>query len=116
MTKKLKLMPDYGCFPLWTADDNPDPADMSLSANTVSRLYKWAEEFDARLNWDDPASTPKPTEEESKAFEREGVELWKRLREELGAEYNVTYHSKRLRRELHDPAELEPENRLLIRV
>lgn len=116
---KLKLMAEYKSSCLWLYDetgdlyDEPEPADLPLSAETTARLQKWAAEFDAGLNWDDPGSTPKPTEEEAIAFEQEGLGLWQRLREEVGSDYVVTYHSTLLGRELHDPAELVDEHKSL---
>ncbi len=60
MPEKIKLMADYGCYPLWWADKyagDIDPATLSLSQETISRLEKWADVYDAKLNWDDPASS-----------------------------------------------------------
>ncbi len=55
------------------------------------RLIKWADAFDAILNWDDPASSGFASEAEEKAFEEEGEALWKLLQVELAGQYRVLY-------------------------
>ena len=62
MSKKIKLMADYGCDPLWWEEAEEvgdiDPATLSLSDDTISRLHKWAKAYDATLNWVDPYESP----------------------------------------------------------
>ncbi|GAA6623181.1 hypothetical protein [Scytonema sp. NUACC26] len=94
MSEKIKLMADYGCYPLWWASDKAgdiDPATLSLSQETIIRLEKWAEVYDAKLNWDDPASSGFPSFEVRDAFEEEGISLWKQLQQELAPNYEVVY-------------------------
>lgn len=61
-TKKIKLMPNYGCHPLWWAAGsgkagNIDPRTLPLKPETIARLEKWADVFDNLFNEDDPASS-----------------------------------------------------------
>ena len=110
MPKKIKLMADYGCYPLWWASKQAgdiDPATLSLSQETISRLEKWADVYDAKLNWDDPASSGFPTKEAKEAFELEGISLWKQLQQELAPNYEVVYFSDRLCKVVNHPNELE---------
>jgi hypothetical protein len=109
----IKLMADYGCWPLWHVGEpgNLDPATLPLQPPTVERLLAWAAAFDASLDWANPPATTfgSATEERAfwAAFEVEGIALWHRLRAELGPAYTVVYHSGRLGRVVADPAELE---------
>jgi hypothetical protein len=42
MLRKIKLMPDYQCFPLWDMEepDNLDPKDLPLNKDTIASLLK----------------------------------------------------------------------------
>lgn len=103
-------MADYGCDPLWWVDagiGNIDPTKLPLSEDRIKRLYKWAEVYNNTLNWDDPASSSLPNTEAEKAFEQEGINLWRQLQKELEPNYEVVYFSDRLRRVVNHPNELE---------
>ncbi|MDB9513960.1 hypothetical protein PN499_22425 [Kamptonema animale CS-326] len=111
MSKKIRLMADYGCDPLWWNEPDEvgdiDPAQFALHPETINRLYNWVQAYDARLNWDDPGNSPDLTQEKSEAFEAEGISLWKQLRQELSPHYEVLYFSDRLGKLLSHPSELE---------
>ncbi len=110
MAIKIKLMADYGCDPLWwvNADiGNIHPIKLPLSEDSIKLLDKWAEVYNNTLNWDDPASSSLPNIEAEKAFEKEGIDLWKQLQKELESNYEVVYFSERLRRVVNHPNELE---------
>ncbi len=109
MTKYLKLMPDYYCWPLWWAGGeigNVDPKTLPLRKETLIRLDQWADLYDSQLNMADPLSSNFFSESELAAFEREGVELWLQLREELSPEYEVWYFSQQLHHPVKHPREL----------
>ena len=112
MAIKIKLMADYGCDPLWWADadkvGNINPEKLPLCQETIRRLYKWAEVYNATLNWSDPTdSTGLSSPEADRAFEEEGINLWKQLQKELMPNYEVVYFSERLRKVVTSPSELE---------
>ncbi|KYC42210.1 hypothetical protein WA1_19695 [Scytonema hofmannii PCC 7110] len=111
MAEKIKLMADYGCYPLWWVDSEKvgdiDPATLPLSQETISRLEKWAEVYDAKLNWDDPASSSFLSNDAKDAFEEEGISLWKQLQKELASTYEVIYFSEKLRKVIIHWSELE---------
>ncbi|MCG5258654.1 hypothetical protein EM868_22520 [Cupriavidus gilardii] len=94
--KKIKLMADYYCFPLWEASPgevgNIDPADLPISPQLRIRLLKWAEKLDKTLNMDYPPDSRFPSEAEERQFKREGFELADELRSELGPDYEVILH------------------------
>jgi hypothetical protein len=111
MAEKIKLMADYGCYPLWWASADKagdiDPQTLPLNQETISRLEKWAEIYDAKLNWEDPDSSGFPSLEAKAAFEAEGITLWKQLQKELAPNYEVVYFSEKLRKVVTHPTELE---------
>jgi hypothetical protein len=111
MAEKIKLMADYGCYPLWWASSGKagdiDPETMPLSEATISRLEKWADIYGAKLNWEDPNSSGFPNLEAQAAFETEGISLWKQLQKELAPNYEVIYFSEQLRKVVTDTSELE---------
>ncbi|PHJ58024.1 hypothetical protein VF14_20620 [Nostoc linckia z18] len=112
MAATIKLMADYGCYPLWWATSDRagdiDPETLLLSKETISRLEKWAEVYDAKLNWENPGdSVGFSSPEAEAAFEDEGISLWKQLQKELAPNYQVIYFSNRLRKVLTHPIELE---------
>jgi hypothetical protein len=81
--EKIKLMADYECYPLWWVNSDKagdiDPETLELSQETITRLEKWADIYDARLNWEDPANSRDLNPEEKAAFQVEGISLWKQL-------------------------------------
>lgn len=95
MARRIKLMPDYDCWPLWGMDSddigNIDPSDLPLSAETISRLTDWAAQFDSWLDRDDPAASPPVPPDDAARFERDGLALWSRLQDELGPGFAVYY-------------------------
>ncbi|MFB2877485.1 hypothetical protein [Floridanema aerugineum] len=112
MSIKIKLMADYGCDPLWWEDDdkvgNIDPTILNLSPDTIKRLDKWVEEYEAFLNLDEPNhSEVSVIYNAEEAFEQEGINLWKQLRKELAPNYEVLYFSESLRKIVSNPNELE---------
>ena len=98
MAKRIKLMADYDCWPLWGMEDdaigNIDPATLPLTPETLDRLSRWAETFDSWLDRADPANSPPVSQADLDAFEREGRDLWSRLGEELGDGFEIHYLSQ----------------------
>lgn len=90
---RLKVMPDYGCFPLWQ-DGSPtrdiDPSLLPLTPGLAADLLEWSDYFDSKLNWDDPASTHWTTQE-AVAFNAQGRLLTQKIADELGPNYQVRY-------------------------
>lgn len=110
MAEKIKLMADYGCYPLWWASSDKvgdiDPETIPLSEETISRLEKWADIYNATLNWQDPGNSPDLSPEEAAAFEQEGISLWKQLQKELAPNYEVIYFSEQLNQVVTNTNEL----------
>jgi len=93
--RKIKLMADYYCHPLWGVDidDMGDisPEDLPISSELRGNLNEWAKRFDAILNEDDPASSGFKSDEEEKKFIDDGYKLAEFLRNELGTDYEIVY-------------------------
>lgn len=85
----LKLMPEYGCWPIWTDtptedfDYNINPPTLGLSAELCAGLEAWAIEFDATLNQDYPPHSAFPSPEARSAFLARGQDLFAHLQREL---------------------------------
>lgn len=97
MTKTFKLMPDYGCSPLWASGGdvgNIALDSLTLRQATRAALRAWADAFDSTLNKDDPRHSGFRTKAEADAFDVEGRRLWGLLRREL-PDTKVVYFSVR---------------------
>lgn len=90
---KIKLMPDYHCYPLWGMDDdnwgNIRPSALPISKALAEDLMQWAAEYDATLNGDDPLNSSFSSAQEEWRFKDQGEKLLDRLRLELGNNYTV---------------------------
>lgn len=98
--KIVKLMPDYGCFPLWYYDDSNSfidnlPLDsdiINISDSLIERLNKWSIDYDHTLNQDYPPDSGFNTEKDLKNFLIEGLSLWDALITELPG-FKIIYFS-----------------------
>ena len=98
--KIVKLMPDYGCYPLWYYDDTncfidnlPLDSDiLNISDSLIERLYKWSIDYDNTLNQDYPPDSGFNTEKDLKYFLIEGLSLWNELISEL-PDFKIIYFS-----------------------
>ena len=100
MTKKIKLMLDYGCSPLWWYDSekvgNIDPKSLPLSPQMIQHLTDLAEKNDATLNWDNPSDSEEFTEAEIRKLDEELLLLTIKLQKELYPDYEIVYFSEKL--------------------
>ncbi|MEJ7137375.1 hypothetical protein [Amphibiibacter pelophylacis] len=91
--KIIKLMTDYGCFPLWHASGEEvgdiDPNDLPLSQEVRQLLADWARAFDQTLNHDYPPDSGFKSEADEVEFKQQATRLAEQLREELGPEFEV---------------------------
>jgi hypothetical protein len=94
-TKKIKLMADYQCYPLWDIEKvgNIDPNKLPISAVLKKHLNIWAECYDEILVIEEPRLSGFQNEMEALAFEAQGQFLWRLLQKELGDTYEVFYFS-----------------------
>ncbi|MBL8571626.1 MAG: hypothetical protein JNK84_21330 [Phreatobacter sp.] len=58
--RRIKLMADYGCHPVWSLDDeygsNIDPEALGLSPALATDLNAWVGRFEDALDWDNPGA------------------------------------------------------------
>jgi len=98
MKKAIKLMADYGCYPLWWVSSDAvgavDPAELPLKLEIMQQLKRWSLTYDATLNQDYPPDSGFASETDTQAFEQEGIRLWRQLVEELAPNYDVAYFSE----------------------
>jgi hypothetical protein len=91
--KTIKLMPDYGCFPLWkdSSDDigNINPDSLPISEALKAELLNWASEYDATLDHNNPSLSGFRSKNDERNFEVKGKNLHFLLQEELGESYFV---------------------------
>ncbi len=104
MRRRIKLMWDYHCWPLWESGGSQyalEPDSLPLSESTKDRLQKWAAIPDTKLaEHSDYPPDITWTADETQSFEAEGRELWRILQRELGVGFCVVYHSTTERRDL----------------
>ena len=90
----IKLMPDYGCFPLWEASPdavgNIDPNTLPISASLVSELDNWAAQYDATLDQENPLQSGFASIEEEHRFAEVGRGLCTKIQKELGRDFEVS--------------------------
>ena len=96
--KKIKLMPDYGCFPIWGMEDdnfgNIDPYSLPISKSLAEELLEWANKYDKTLNIEEPLNSGFENFEnieKENIFKYEGEKLFNKLKLELGDQYTVLY-------------------------
>ncbi len=85
-SKRIKLMADYGCDPLWAMDDELigpfSPQHLGVSMELENDLWAWSGAFDLSFDLDDPAKSRWP-EERYKQHIEEGLALARRIKGEL---------------------------------
>ncbi|MGS2618984.1 hypothetical protein ACVCAH_31315 [Micromonospora sp. LZ34] len=85
----IKVMDDYGCWPLWVRNERDqvyeprDPATLGLSASLVGRLAAWQHWAESMVNLADPHDSRAVSAAEEAAFAGEGRLLAARVAEEL---------------------------------
>jgi len=94
-TRKIKLMADYQCYPLWHVEEvgNIDPNKLPISTVLKKHLNSWAECYDETLVIEDPKLSGFKNDKEALAFEEQGQFLWQQLQKELGNKYEIFYFS-----------------------
>lgn len=97
--RRVKLMADYGAFPLWwlnrrSGGPTGDPDELPLSPELKTRLLAWAAVYDqlARTNYEWPSDHARAV------FVQQGRALLADLREELGGGYELWYFDESTRR------------------
>ncbi len=88
-SKKIKLMPDYFCWPLWQIEpkgNNPyalDDSDLPLSKQLIDDIRVWAQRYDAILNQEYPGWSRFKSQDDEIDFIETGWRLRDRVAQEL---------------------------------
>jgi hypothetical protein len=85
-SKRIKLMADYGTYPLWAMDEGLigdfAPQDLGVSAELTADLWAWANDFELSLNPDDPVDS-RWSDDRHKQHVADGLALARRIKHEL---------------------------------
>ncbi|MEL7329448.1 MAG: hypothetical protein AAGJ69_06355 [Cyanobacteria bacterium J06559_1] len=95
---KLRLAMEYGADPIWEifedGSDNLDHRNLPLSESLKHDLDIWSQCYLDTFDEDYPPDGGFASVAEEKAFEEEGLNLWKRLRQELDPDIQMEpYHT-----------------------
>ena len=92
-----RLLPDYECSPIWAGDGsdyrNLAPSEVSVSIGLQKALRDWAARYEQTYNRTDPLSSGFKSADDEQSFDKDGYQLWNRLKDELGSEHKVDYYS-----------------------
>ncbi|WYP27213.1 hypothetical protein NSQ54_03600 [Alkalihalobacillus sp. FSL W8-0930] len=90
--KALKVEADVGADPLWCkiCGFNLECTEFNLSTSLAEELGAWAELYGKWIDWDSDALIPNGIEMEDN-HNKAGVQLTKRLKEELSGLYTITF-------------------------
>lgn len=88
---KIKLMPEYECYPTWVENDgmfdNIDPKELPISLDLANRITKWSDDYEKTYDKEDPRESRFLSNLDKNSFIEEG----ERLREELITELKQNY-------------------------
>lgn len=95
----LKLMPEYGCSPLWISKDNDFYENIDIENNSFfisndlkNRIKGWAEKYEETLNQNYPPDSNFKNKIEEIVFTKEGLGIWEDLISQLKHSYKVCYY------------------------
>ena len=90
MNKYLKIMPEYGCSPLWVSDNNGTFNNLyirKIGLSLVNRIDVWNQLYQSTLNQEYPPESGFVNTIEMYNFEKEDIRIWKDL---LNVYFNIT--------------------------
>ncbi|MBB4017451.1 MULTISPECIES: hypothetical protein [Chelatococcus] len=98
--RKIKLMADYDCWPLWDLDEirNVNPETLPLSATLKAALEAWAASYSETLDRDNPVESGFSSKAAAIAFNKEGRRLRDQLKVELPS-FQIVYFDNELWRD-----------------
>lgn len=95
----IKLMAEYRSTGIFGVEPENLVGEISheflgISATLSHRIDGWIAIYDGWLNWEDPANSPKTSQEKIDEFNKEGRRLTFLLQHELKGKYRVIYQEK----------------------
>jgi hypothetical protein len=96
--KKIKIMPEYGCSPLWLYDSkiptkNLDVSELPISESLKNDIQIWANTFESTFDEAYPPDSGFSNDSDAEAFETSGIHIWENLLKEMSSYYKVSYYS-----------------------
>ena len=88
--QKLRFFFDYGGYCLWGNNGGLSYTSLSISENLLSEFDALNTEFATSINWDDPTLPSPWTKEDSANFISRANVAYEKLKDELGAEFEIT--------------------------
>ena len=91
-TDDLKIEGDVGADPIWcnTCGCNVDIEDLPVSVELAEELSGWAMKYGKWIDWDEDSLKDKGIEMEGE-FNKMGVALTERVKQEVGGNYKITF-------------------------
>ncbi|GEN89808.1 hypothetical protein [Oceanobacillus sojae] len=88
----LKIEGDMGADPFWCnrCGSNLDIKDFPISSQLEEELLSWAAKYGEWIDWDTDKLLPDGIEMEDK-FNRRGFALMKKVKQEMGSSYNISF-------------------------
>lgn len=97
--KTLKIMPEYGMYPIWITDsngqpfENISPDELNIAESARQKLENWDMMFQNTFIEKCPPDSGFDSPELEAIFEKEGVEIWSLIKKDLFSKMNVVYYS-----------------------
>ncbi|NJO72243.1 MAG: hypothetical protein HC825_12335 [Oscillatoriales cyanobacterium RM1_1_9] len=91
MKEQIRLMADIAPSALFMKGGMIEYDYVPLTKELIERIKEWNKIYCGWLDWSDPGNSPEPPLEEQESFDKEGIEIWKQLIDELGDNYEVVY-------------------------
>ena len=104
--KALRVLADYDSRALWLSSpptmENVDPADprLGLDPALVRELNRWADEYTATLNRDEPMASGFLTEAAEHEFVARGRRLAEAVRVQISPGWRITYYDSEVGRDV----------------
>jgi len=111
--RALILSPDWNSVLFWRDEDSAVVEEAALPVSQALRedlgdFYNWFSEVFF-------AADAKPTPMDRRLLDERGVQLWERLRAELGPDYRVAFRSEEFACEFETPDEFKAAQRAAAR-
>ena len=90
-------MPEYECYPIWISEDggifeNIDPEELRISKKLKLKILEWDTKYEKSYDKKKPINSGFKNNKTEFNFEKEGLEIWKDMCNELRGEV-ILYRS-----------------------
>jgi len=95
--KKIIIMSEYQCFPLWEAKDgglqNFEAYSLSIPKEVAKRIELWGDLYENTYLKEDPDSSGFKSEQKRESFIQSGYEILHELRSHINEETQIEYRT-----------------------